>query len=224
MKTVQANSYEQTAKSLEDLQTGLSQRISEEIRADEKNHYHLVTVKIRAPKYGEVNGKVDLVIVKTYKRQFDKLSKNHHYFGYSHVFLLHNPELNEHEEVTVETSKKEIDVEAIKREAIAEVKKELEEKNEAFLKEMREKYSNQEAGSVSETVSEDQKQVSKIQGYINAITEGKEINLEEFSKQHPNQLNQFAKEFGIDLKGTTKKEIMPTIISWIEEHNQGLKN
>ena len=225
MKTVQANSYKQAAKSLEGLAPGLSQRISQEIRADERNHYHLVTVKIRPAKYGEVSGKVDIVVVKTYKRQFDKLATNHHYHGFSHVYLLHNPELNSPEDSIVNAPiNKDLDVEAIKLEAmkeanekIAEAQAKMEEQQRIFMQQMQEKF-----GLKEDTGSTDSKEVSKIKAFIAAIEEGKEIDVEDFSKQHPNQLLQFARHFKIELQGKTKKsEIMPSILSFIGLHNEG---
>lgn len=195
-----ANNLDQATKELNKLDQVLVEKLNTEVKEANKNHYHVIMLRIRE-RSGQIKNEVSLNVQHYNKRGFEKLKKNFQ-LHCNKMIVLHDPEQNEEKvkvgppQHIIQKTESEIRAE-VQKEADAEVERRVQER----LKEI-EDQSNQDS-------EEDE------DGLID-LKDIRSLNLE--------GLVQYAEVNEIDLEGKTKvKDIKPIVITWAKAENQKAK-
>lgn len=200
MKTLKANNYEQAAKELANLDESLVEKVSENIDASDKKHYHVITVRI-IDRPGQVKNDTKVNVQKFHKGGFDKIIKRFKNTGADYCIVLHDPSKDGEEvEVTVPAHK----LKQTEAQIRAEIEKEAEEK----IKQR-----------VAEEIEDYKEQQSEVDDPEDLFS------LKEIRAKNQEELLAFAEENEIELSGVTKvRELKKIIVSWVKEKNQELKS
>ena len=195
---LQASNLKQVLKEMENEQITCDPSLLE-VKEENKNHYHVVLVNVRAV-YGKVIGDTFVRVQHYHKHGFEKIKKLYKE-KYEFMFLLHDPSNNKVEKIIPQHVQKKTEEEIRK-----ELQAEFDAKFNKKIAEMKEAANNEEDDTESE---QSDINISKI-----------EISDEKIDQLTVVELKEYAKDHDISLVGLTQKEdIKFAIIAWIEEHN-----
>lgn len=206
MNKIKANNYQQAFKEIEAIDKEVAKALPQEINENDRGHYVVALVKQQD---NPVKKKYDVTInIQQYdERGFDKAKKGLAFLGFDKIVILHNPE-----EVTAQANAPQTPAPATPATPTETV-----EQIEARIKaELEKKY----AGYVPAPATPAHALASKdttATGTENAGTETspKTVDLKEYTVA---QLETFAKENEIDIKGLTKKDdIFNALTAWQED-------
>lgn len=205
MNKIKANNYQQAFKEIDAIDKEVAKALPQEINENDRGHYVVALVKQQD---NPVKKKYDVTInIQQYdERGFAKAEKGLAFLGFDKMVILHNPE-----EVTAQAQP------TTPAPATPATPTETAEQIEARLKaEFEKKYAGYvpaPATPAPAPATED----TTATGTENAGTgtDPKTVNLKEYTVA---QLETFAKENEIDIKGLTKKEdIFNALTAWQED-------
>lgn len=201
MKTLQANNLDQATKELNNLDEGLVNKLNTEVKESNKNHYHVIMLRIRE-RSGQIKNDVSLNVQHYNKRGFEKLKKSFQ-LHCNKMIVLHDPEQNE-EQIKVAPPKHVI--QKTEAEIRAEVQKEADAEIDRRVQERLAELQSSESNEGDESQDVDLIDLKDIRA----------LNLE--------GLVQYAEQNEIDLEGKEKvKEIKPIVIAWAKAENEKAK-
>lgn len=197
MKTIIANRFQKALAEIEKLDKEQALKLNEEIKFENRNHYHVAMVKI-TDRPGEAKNEVSVTVQMFNDHGFKKIEKNFKFLGWTKLAILHDPTLNEKEETKelVKGSDKVLTEQEIE----AEIERRAEEKANARIKKIQEK------AKLDETKSNE-----KNEGGINVPNPFENGDTVEVMKE-------FAKNNDIDLSGLRiKDEIKAVLTTWYND-------
>ena len=198
MKTLKANNYEQAAKELANLDESLVKKISEEINASDKRHYHIITVRI-IDRPGKVKNDTQVSIQKYHKHGFEKIVKRFKNTGADYCIVLHDPTKDgEDVEVYVPSHKLKQTEAQIRAEVQAEAEKEIQKRVDERIAKFKEDNEQEDPTDL--------------------------VSLKEIRKLNQEDLIKFATENKVEVGEETRvRELKKIIISWAKQVNQEAK-
>lgn len=205
MNKIKANNYQQAFKEIEAIDKEVAKALPQEINENDRGHYVVALVKQQD---NPVKKKYDVTInIQQYdERGFAKAEKGLAFLGFDKIVILHNPE-----EVTAQAQP------TTPAPATPATPTETAEQIEARLKaEFEKKYAGYvpaPATPAPAPATEDTTATSTENAGTG--TDPKTVNLKEYTVA---QLETFAKENEIDIKGLTKKDdIFNALTAWQED-------
>ena len=205
MNKIKANNYQQAFKEIEAIDKEVAKALPQEINENDRGHYVVALVKQQD---NPVKKKYDVTLnIQQYdERGFAKAEKGLAFLGFDKIVIIHNPETVT---ATAQTTAPAPATPATPTETAEEIearlRKEFEEKYKGFAP--------APATPAPAPASED----ASATGTANTGTETtpKTVDLKEYTVA---QLETFAKENEIDIKGLTKKDdIFNALTAWQED-------
>lgn len=189
MKKIQANNIDQAKKELSELDKDLLKKLNVEISENEKHYFHVILVTI-FPRLNSPKNDVRFNVHQFNKRAFGKIEKNFVAQGFNKLIILHDPSNVQEEEKVVVPKHVQMKTEA---EIRAELQKEFDAKLETRTQEALDEYKS------------------------NAKEEKKVAPVIDLNKATSEELQRFAQDNKIDLKGLNNKdEYRVAINTWLE--------
>lgn len=93
MKRVKTNRYEQAVKEMKNLDESLVEKIKEEIKETDKDHFHVIMVKV-LDRPGQVKNATTVTTQQFNEIAFQKIQKKFQFLGFTNLILLHDPRQN----------------------------------------------------------------------------------------------------------------------------------
>lgn len=207
MKTLKANNYQQALMELKKLSKKELKKVTEDIKYEDRKHYHVVRVEI-IDRSGEETNKVMLTISKHHPNGFEKFKKNYQQLGINRIVVLHDPTLLKEDEVkTVPTHQRE----SIVAKATRELKEQHKEEVDALVAEGIQKALAEKEESGSGDGNQPSKTEIFYQVYEEIMKKGATVD----------QIELFAKEYKIELvKDDNKAKKQELIKKWFDNMPQ----
>jgi hypothetical protein len=204
MKTFKANNYDQAVKEIDALDKSKTEVIKEDIRFEDRKHFHVAMVRI-TDRPGEAKNDVSVNVQMFHDQGFVKLQKSFSFLGWNKLVVVHDPRQNE-----IEATNPTIEKDSAMK-TPAEIEAEIEAKAEKMFQE---KLAKMEAGKKTSD--------STKSGDVPEV--GKDSQMEFFASSTVDQLKEYAKTNEIDLSGLKAKEdIKLAIVTWYEDQQNETK-
>lgn len=213
-QTIKASNIESAMKELEGIKKGLADSVSQEIPHANRKHVVVAMVKI-VDKPGEVENEVKVDTVCYDPKRFERMKKRFQFHGYTKMIVLHDPSQIEDEgdaPVVPLHEKRKTEAE-IRAEVQAEMDLEVEKR---VAQKLKEKAEQNKGGDGTEGTGTDGDDDDK---------DGPQpIDVKVLDGMKSQELQDFAKEKGIDLSGlNNKEEYKVAITTWISEYNESIQ-
>ena len=97
MKTLKVSNYQQALNEINALDSAKAGIVKEDIKFDDRNHYHVALVRI-TDRPGQAKNDVSVNIQMFHQAGFEKLEKNFQILGFNKLIVVHDPTQNPVEE------------------------------------------------------------------------------------------------------------------------------
>lgn len=221
MKSLKANNYEKAVLELNEVDSGLGNQISEEVKAQDASSFHVALVRI-TDRPGEAKNDVNVQVQHYSEQGFEKLEKNYTFMSINKIVLVHDPrknvqELKPGEVVNVEKGKDGGTPTPTQAEIDAKIEEQANLKAEQKFEAYKRDLATQQAGFVDS--------VEKPVIGADATNEKKELTEGEkafelvTSEGTLPELKAYAEAKGIDLTGnlTNKATVLSAVKAWGED-------
>lgn len=204
MKKVKSNRYEQAVSEIQSLDKDQVSRLNEEIKFEDRNHYHVAMVKI-TDRPGEAKNDVSVVVQMFNEPGFKKIEKNFKFLGWSKIAIVHDPKLNKEEDL-IETGTTTAPTQSMTPEEMeAEIERRSEEKANQKVKDL------EEGGKKTESVETGDQGSQEATKAKNPFANGETIGA----------MKEFAEQNGIDLSGLKlQADIKNALEVWKNEQSE----